>query len=390
MDRYTGAQVKVWRKHRGMSQAVLADIAGVSQAFISQVESGLKTIERRATLLKLAEALQVPASELVSPREHIGPSYARAHAAIPRLRVALAELQTGGRGEQRRSRDELVAAMDAVDGRILHGDWAGVIPALPEILLDASAIGGDVFARAAEQAVSPPNALGYRDLAWIAADFALRVARETEQLAWVGASAASLVYALPIEVRSSARVAEIVADELQPHAADPDVRQVYGQLQLAVAHREAIAGRPDRAHDRLSEAERDASTLGEPLRAGFALKGFGPSTVNYWRMNVANELGEHGRVPEIAERVDPAVFAGPSLRCFYWMQVGRALVSTGKDDARALTALVCSEREAPQIFQHNSNARDAVVTLVRRARKKSLPRTLTRLAHTVGADTQSL
>jgi DNA-binding XRE family transcriptional regulator len=32
--------VKVWREYRGMSQAALADAAGLSQAYIAQIETG--------------------------------------------------------------------------------------------------------------------------------------------------------------------------------------------------------------------------------------------------------------------------------------------------------------------------------------------------------------
>lgn len=34
--------VKVWRKYRGLSQAELAKLAGVSQAYIGQIETGVR------------------------------------------------------------------------------------------------------------------------------------------------------------------------------------------------------------------------------------------------------------------------------------------------------------------------------------------------------------
>lgn len=61
-----GARVRYWRMRRnGMTQAVLAGLAGVSQSYISQVESGRKTIDRRSTLVAVAAALQVTVADLL-------------------------------------------------------------------------------------------------------------------------------------------------------------------------------------------------------------------------------------------------------------------------------------------------------------------------------------
>lgn len=55
--------VRAWREHRGLTQAVLADAAGVSTPFLSQIESG-KREGTTATLKKLATALAVPLDAL--------------------------------------------------------------------------------------------------------------------------------------------------------------------------------------------------------------------------------------------------------------------------------------------------------------------------------------
>ena len=63
---HVGARIAYWRKRRsGMSQATLAGLAGVSQSFISYVESGRKSIERRATIVAIASALQVSVADLL-------------------------------------------------------------------------------------------------------------------------------------------------------------------------------------------------------------------------------------------------------------------------------------------------------------------------------------
>lgn len=54
----------VWRKYRGFSQQELAEMSGVSQAYITQIESGKKEGSVR-TLRKLAGALSISLDDLV-------------------------------------------------------------------------------------------------------------------------------------------------------------------------------------------------------------------------------------------------------------------------------------------------------------------------------------
>ena len=56
--------VRVWRRHRDMSQVQLAEAAGISQAYLAQIETG----KREGTLSlyrSLADALQVDLDDLV-------------------------------------------------------------------------------------------------------------------------------------------------------------------------------------------------------------------------------------------------------------------------------------------------------------------------------------
>lgn len=51
--------VKAWRKHRGLAQQELADGAGISKAFLSQIESR-KRMGSIVVLSALGRALEVP------------------------------------------------------------------------------------------------------------------------------------------------------------------------------------------------------------------------------------------------------------------------------------------------------------------------------------------
>lgn len=56
--------VKVWREHRGRTQQQLADAAGLSKPYISQIESGARE-PTVATVKALAAALSVDIDDLV-------------------------------------------------------------------------------------------------------------------------------------------------------------------------------------------------------------------------------------------------------------------------------------------------------------------------------------
>jgi DNA-binding XRE family transcriptional regulator len=56
--------LRAWREHRGMTLQALAGAAGLSRAYISQIEGGKRT-GSAATLAKLAQALGVSVVALI-------------------------------------------------------------------------------------------------------------------------------------------------------------------------------------------------------------------------------------------------------------------------------------------------------------------------------------
>ncbi len=52
------------RRHRGLTTTVLADLAGLSQSFISMVETGQRLLRRRDHINALAAALRVPPADI--------------------------------------------------------------------------------------------------------------------------------------------------------------------------------------------------------------------------------------------------------------------------------------------------------------------------------------
>jgi DNA-binding XRE family transcriptional regulator len=56
--------VKVWREYRGMSQQALAQAAGISTAYLSQIETG-KRVGKTAVLQAIARALNLTLDDIV-------------------------------------------------------------------------------------------------------------------------------------------------------------------------------------------------------------------------------------------------------------------------------------------------------------------------------------
>ena len=93
---HIGVRVRRWRLKRNLSQRVLADLAGLSQGYIAQIEAGTAPLDKRSTQLALARALQVSLSDLTGqPYDPSTLEHATAAKHLPALRAAIAELAFG-------------------------------------------------------------------------------------------------------------------------------------------------------------------------------------------------------------------------------------------------------------------------------------------------------
>lgn len=390
VEDHIGARIAYWRKRRGMTQTVLAGLAGLSQPYVSQVEAGHKGIERRSTLVAIAAALQVSVADLLGqPGDPTDPLKASVARVVPTIRLALIEIEEGERRTPTRDPEQLAAAIEHLVELRSRSDYATMGPLLPSLLPDAAAVGPVQLAQVAYQASSVLRRFGYRDLALSAARIAVRAAGDAGQRAWLGAARFAYLLALPFEAAGTAsRVADRTIGELQRDAADETVRQVLGQLHMSASLAAAVAGRADDARGHLRAAEAEAASLGDPADGyGWNRMGFGPTNVGLWKMAVAAESGDYGRVIEIAGRVDPGPLRIVDRHQSYWIDLGRAHAHSGRTDQQALTAFVRAERIAPVPFSVNPLARDAVVAMVHRVRRRAVPEDLRILARRLGVDT---
>jgi len=390
MADHIGTRIRYWRRRRGgMTQATLAGLAGVSQSYISQVESGIKGVERRSTLVSLAAALQVSVVDLLGqPGDPTDPLKAGAAAAVPAIRVVLIEIDEGERRPPARGPEEMAAAAEQVRALRARSEYAPMAGLLPGLLLDAAAYGRLTLAEVGHAASECLSSLGYRDMAMLAARVAVNAAQEAENPAWIGSTRFVYTLSLPIEAApTTSRVADKALNALQDKASDTDVRQMLGQLHLSASLVCAVDRRPDDAAAHLAEAHREAATLGDPDDGiGFNVLAFGPTNLGLWRLAVETELGEYGRVIELARRIEPRRLKVANRHQSYWLHLGRALAHSGKTDREALVAFMNAERAAPVPFGLNPMARDTVVSMVHRARHRSVSDDLRMLARRLGVE----
>jgi transcriptional regulator with XRE-family HTH domain len=389
-EQHIGARIAYWRKRRnGMTQTVLAGLAGVSQAYISQVEAGRKGIERRSTLVAIAGALQVSVADLLGqPGDPTDPLKAGVASAVPAIRAALVEIEDGERRAPVRKPDQLAADIDHLAHLRSHEDFAAIAPLLPSLLPDAAAARPRQLAQVAYEASVTLRRFGYRDLALTAARAAVSAAADAGDPAWVGAARFVHLLALPPEAAATAgRVADRTLAELQRDASDERVRQVLGQLHTTAAFLAAVAGQEDRARDYLQAADDEARTLGDPADGyGFNRMAFGPTNVKLWNMAVSAESGDYDRVIRLSTQTNPGPLRVVNRHQSYWLDLGRAYAHSGKSDSQALVALINAEQAAPVSFAVNPLARDALVTMVYRAQCRAIPDTLRILARRVGVE----
>jgi transcriptional regulator with XRE-family HTH domain len=396
MAEHIGSRIRAWRRRRGgMSQKVLADLSGVSQAYISQIETGARPVDRKSTQLAIATALNISVAQLLGQHgDPEDPMRQRAMAHVPDIEAVIVELSYGERRSPRRDRDAIREAVHGATELRNAADYAGLTPLLPQLLLELGGHGEDLAPELIDALGTAQTALenlGEKVLAREAAQLSVRVAEQYDDAAWLGQARYCLAWAFPPKSAAvGIQLAGHAAHELQS-SADSRALDVYGRLHLFAALHAAVALRPDDANSHLDEAAALARSLGEPdressLTAGFAGSWFGPTNVELWRMAVAAELADAGTALNVAKRIDLDALPVPNRHVFFYIDMARALAADGKRDRDAMHALANAERAAPQHFRFYPVARNLVTSLIYRAKRQAVGEEMEALARRLGIE----
>jgi transcriptional regulator with XRE-family HTH domain len=372
-----GRRIAAERRRRGLSQPELARMIDRSVAWVSQVERGVRKVDRMSVLETVAAALDIPLAELAAEapvvaavtEEPPGASGLRlvlsgAHALQAMLDGPRAPAVSTLRTRTRKAW-ELTHAGRYAELTDLLGNL------VPDLETAARTVPDNQRAEAFEllattyQACSAALAkIGETDAAWIAADRAMAAAEHADNAMLVAAGAFRLVFVFIAahHYDQAEETARTAAAALQRKAdqGDSQAMSLWGGLTLQRAVIAARVNDADTAYSELGQARQVAERLGDN-RNEFNTE-FGPTNVRLYEISVAVDLGDAGRALRAAANVD---MTGLSAE-----RQGRTLLDVARahtqrrQTSEAVTTLIQAEDIAPELVRGHDLTRQLVSDLL--------------------------
>lgn len=376
-QRALGRRIAQERKRRGLSQPELARLVDRSVAWVSQVERGVRKLDRMSVLEKVAEVLEVPLSELAAE----APVVAAASEEMPGtagLRLAL----SGAHSLRAMLHSAPVPPTSEISPRVERA-WElthesryvelaellrGLVPALETSVRSApDERRAELFELLAMtyQACSAALAkLGEPEAAWIAADRAIVAAERAGDPLMMAAGAFRLGFVFlgarhfdQVEetARTAAEALWFLADEGKPEA-----MSLWGGLTLQRAVASSRINEADAAYGHLARAREIADRLGDG-RNDYNTE-FGPANVALHEIAVAVELGDAGHALRVASAVDASGLSA-ERRARLLIDLARAHTQRRQVD-EAISALLEAETLTPEQIRNHRITRQLASDLL--------------------------
>lgn len=380
---HAGERIAAHRKRRGLSQEALAGLVGMSRTWLSQVERGLRGVDRLSTLTDLAAVLRIEVSDLIGKDWRLAPDGAPQVQALDAIRSQLAGYShLLGAKVNLWPLPQLRSAAVLVNREYQSAKYASASAMLPDVLGAADALdafsGTDArevhLARCTIYTVTAKllTKVGESHIAWLSADRAARAAMAAESTSAKAMAAYQVVTALlkGQQNDNAERVAVSSAENLMGEATSdrPDVVSLAGAHWLISA---VIAGRrADRATamQRLDKAEHLAGVLAQD--ANHAWSAFGPTNTLIHRASVSAELGDPRAVLEVATLIDPDSLPQGLNGRRSRLHLDLAWAQTqARNDLEATMHLLQAERVAPELVRFDAVARELIRGLLKRSRR---------------------
>lgn len=383
MSETIGDRIAVYRRRRGLSQAQLAGLVGRSESWLSQVERGIRSVDKLSVLMDIAKLLDVDVAALSGKPWRYAPNGGAHVDDIDAIRDALTGYQHLLADQQPAwPLPQVHAAVTEAHRTYQAAEYAACAAMLPAIL-SAVDVYDDVsrevhVARCAAYTVAAKllTKVGEAHLAWLCADRASAAALASESMAAQGQAAYQVVCALLRAERTdeAERIALRSAEFLTPHADRhaPELLSYAGALWLVSGI--IAARRVDRPAmgERLDHAEQLSTVLQRDHNYGWTA--FGPTNVAIHRASAAAEMGDPLEVLKLASLIDvealPAGIRGRRSTLHLnlaWAQVQR------RNDPEATLHLLQVERTAPETLRFHVISREMIREMLKRERRSRTP-----------------
>lgn len=376
-QRALGRRIAQERKRRGLSQAELAQLVDRSVAWISQVERGVRKVDRMSVLEKVAETLDLPLSELAAE----APVVAATNDEVPGT-AGLRLVLSGAHSLKAMLHNTPAPSTQQLKSRVDHA-WKltheshydeladllrGLVPTLENAVRSAPAEHrAELFEvlAATYQACSASLAkLGEPEAAWIAADRAISAAERAGNPLMMAAGAFRLGFVfLGARLFDQAEETARTASEALWFLADqgkPEAMSLWGGLTLQRAVAASRLNQADTAYEHLAKAREMAERVGVG-RNDYNTE-FGPANVALHEVAVAVELGDAGHALRVGTAVDTSALSA-ERRARLCVDLARAHTQRRQVDD-AVAALLEAETITPEQIRNHRIVRQLASDLL--------------------------
>lgn len=384
-----GKRARTIRRRRGMSLQTVADLTGISKSYLSMLESGQRSFERRGLIEDLARALGCAIADLTGDQQqYVDRRVQAARTAIPALNRALYDADLDDVPDMpHRPLPVLAAAAAAANRHADQGDDDRAGSGLGELITELQIIavtGQTEQRRAALESLVEACIVAGR-VSRVAGDAALSVkatergyaaAQRLERPDLIGISAFTHSRGL-VRLGARRRAAALadktltaLAGERGPTPGATAVAEARGMLHLHSAMLGARYHNATTTETHLTEARELAAATGE---SNLLQMHFGLTNVALWELSIGVESGDGPAAAQrfAGRRADLSLLSSRGRESAVHFDLARAWSQAGGAyDDKVVRELDKADRLAPVLIRSDPIARDIGLDLRRRARRR--------------------
>jgi transcriptional regulator with XRE-family HTH domain len=373
-----GDRLRRARREQGMTQEDLAERAGLSRELIAKIEQGRRQSVRLTTLTRLAQALDVPLSELADSRPRLDGD--RDGASILAIRDVLLSpsllpgIDPGADDGGPASLPPLNAAVNRAADAYWTGQFGPLAAMIPGLIGEAritwhslGAPAAGPLTRAYDLTAALMVHMGKEDLAAIAAERAAATAATGDDELLHATMRGTYAWVLLHQGRldEAERLAADTASAIEPAFSAPAEHvAAWGSLLMTALAPAAAAGRD--VSEYITLASSGAERVGRRIKIFNTT--FAPASVAVQAVHAYAVLREPGKALEAARKVDLDQLPGTISQGRHLLDVAQAHVDAGHGQAATAT-LNRARLMAPVWFRHQGVARSLVLELCEQQRR---------------------